>query len=143
MAKTPSYKQKKEEALFRMIKWGLSSDVIQQFADNNTVLCSLTSGKHERLPEKTAALISELEKTHHILVYHVIHDQIVMGPKETFKVDCLLYVSNYIDEWVNDRHDIGEKQQCVYVYNHTAPDCSEFGYIGVYVNPDGIMVRIW
>ena len=143
MTKTPSLKQKKEEALFRMIKWGLSFDVIQQFADNNTVLCSLPSGKHECLSEKTAALISELEKTRHMLVYHVIHDRMVMSPKEIFKVDFLLYVSDHIDEWANDRHDIGEKQQCVYIHTHTTPECSGFRYIGMYVNPDGIIVRLW
>lgn len=54
-----------------------------------------------------------------------------------------LYVSDYPEEWEQDRADIREGQQLVYVYNKDDPALSELGYIGVTRTEAAGLHRTW
>lgn len=72
------------------------------------------------------------------LVYLVVRSYTTFG-----KMDCYLYVSDYTEEWAQDRDDIKEMQPLAYVYNHDMPDCSEFGCIGIAGTPAAGLRRTW
>ena len=83
-------------------------------------------------------LIEEFEEQNNALVYLVVRSYTTFG-----KMDCYLYVSDYTEEWAQDREDIKEMQPLAYVYNHDMPDCSEFGCIGIAGTPAAGLRRTW
>lgn len=82
--------------------------------------------------------IREFEEQNNALVYLVVRSYTTFG-----KMDCYLYVSDYTEEWAQDRDDIKEMQPLAYVYNHDMPDCSEFGCIGIAGTPAAGLRRTW
>lgn len=59
------------------------------------------------------------------------------------EMESYLYVSDYPEEWEQDRADIREGQQLVYVYNKDDPALSELGYIGVTRTEAAGLHRTW
>lgn len=84
-----------------------------------------------------AAKISEIEKSKGILVYHAQLTHTTIGDMLT-----LLYVSGQELEWESDRNALAKAQTCAYVMNLDAPDCSEFGWVGIKPSMGGV-VRTW
>lgn len=136
---TASREEKKTEAVARMKKWGIYPPIVRQFRDEGLVSESAPPlGACYWLSAEQRARVREFEEEHDALVYHVIHGFTNIGELENY-----LYVSDYPEEWDMDREDIGHGRQLVYVLNHTMPDCSEFGSIGVERTPAAGLRRTW
>ena len=93
-----------------------------------------TAGALYWLTNEEMQVIKKIEEKWNILVYHVLHEHLEFG-------ECydLLYVSNFDDEWTDERVDLEQNQPFVYVYNKSEPDFSEFGYIGIQQAGGGII----
>ena len=116
---------KKEEAINRMRAMHVFNDAIKQFAEDDTVMVSEPPlGGLYWLNEEQKQMVQEFENEWNALVYLVVRSYTNIGT-----MDNIFYVSNHKDEWGMDNDDIKENYACVYVVNHSAPDCSEFGTI--------------
>lgn len=134
-----SREEKKIEAIARMKAWGIFAPIIKQFEKEDLVSESAPPlGACFWLNEEQLARVREFEEKNNALVYHVIHSYTNIGEMESY-----LYVSDYPEEWEMDRQDIGEGSQLVYVVNKDAPDCSEFGSIGIALTAAAGLRRTW
>lgn len=122
--------KKKEEAIVRMGMLKLAPKVIEDFSTDEKLYQSfrnaLAGGTLLELTNFQKEKIHSFEVEHDCLVYHVIHDYTGFGEMLT-----LLYVSNYSDEWKQDRMNIKEGFPMAYVINLDNDICSEFGLVGV------------
>ena len=116
--------QKKIEALERMKTLKLYPNVIKEFEEENVVNMSENGGFLYWLNDEQKEIVSDFEAEHDALVYHVIHDFTGFGELLTF-----LYVSDYEEEWEDDREDLKVGYALAYVKNLTDDYCSEFGSI--------------
>ena len=116
--------KKKQEALKRMKLLNLYPDVIKEFEKENIVNLSENGGFLYWLNSEQKEIVSEFEKEHDALVYHVIHDFTAFGELLTF-----LYVSDYEEECKDDVNDLKDGYSCAYVKNLSDDFCSEFGSI--------------
>lgn len=131
--------EKKQEAIARMKTWGIFKPIIKQFEEDDLISESAPPfGACFWLNDEQLARVRDFEKEHNAVVYHVIHSYTDIGEMESY-----LYVSNYPEEWEADQEDIKTGQQLVYVYNHDAPEFSEFGSIGIRRTVAGGLQRIW
>lgn len=136
---TISREEKKIEAVARMKTWGIFPQTVEQFENENLVSASEPPfGACYWLDEAQQKRVKEFEERNNALVYHVIRSFTTIGEMESY-----LYVSDYQEEWEQDRADIQAGEQLVYTYNKDAPDCSEFGYIGVARTPAAGLKRTW
>lgn len=136
---TISREEKKIEAIARMKLWGIYPPIRKQFEKEDIVSESAPPlGACYWLGGEQLARVRKFEEEHNALVYHVIHSFTNIGEMESY-----LYVSDYPEEWPQDRRDIKEGQQLVYVFNHDMPDCSEFGSIGVALTGAAGLRRTW
>lgn len=136
---TVSREEKKTEAIVRMKKWGVYPPIVKQFKDKDLISESAPPlGACYWLSDEQMERIRAFEKQHNALVYHTIRSFTNIGELENY-----LYVSDYPEEWEQDREDIEYGQQLVYVLNHTMPDCSEFGSIGIEQTPAAGLRRTW
>lgn len=134
-----SREEKKIEAIARMKAWGIYAPIIKQFEKEDLVSESAPPlGACFWLNEEQLAQVREFEEKNNALVYHVIHSYTNIGEMESY-----LYVSDYPEEWEMDRQDIGEGSQLVYIVNKDAPDCSEFGSIGIALTAAAGLRRTW
>lgn len=134
-----SREEKKIEAIARMKAWGIYAPIVKQFEKEDLVSESAPPlGACFWLNEEQLARVREFEEQNNALVYHVIHSYTNIGEMESY-----LYVSDYPEEWERDRQDIGEGSQLVYVVNKDAPDCSEFGSIGIALTAAAGLRRTW
>lgn len=134
-----SREEKKIEAIARMKAWGIFAPIIKQFEKEDLVSESTPPlGACFWLNEEQLARVREFEEQNNALVYHVIHSYTNIGEMESY-----LFVSDYPEEWEMDRQDIGEGSQLVYVVNKDAPDCSEFGSIGIALTAAAGLRRTW
>lgn len=134
-----SREKKKIEAIARMKKWGIYGETIKQFEKDNLVSESRPPfGACFWLDAEQKKRVEQFEREHDALVYHVIHGFTNIGELENY-----LYVSDYEEEWEMDREAIENNQQLVYVLNHSMPDCSEFGLIGIELTPAAGLRRTW
>jgi len=130
---------KKAEALKRMKELNMYSGTINLFETDDTVCCTDGAlGACYELDDEQKKRVSQFEKDHDGLVYHVICSHTTIGEMENY-----LYVSNYPEEWEMDNDNIKEGCQLCYVNNLTYPDCSEFGTIGIELTPAGGLTRTW
>lgn len=136
---TISREEKKIEALARMKLWGIYPPIVKQFKEDDQISESAPPlGACYWLDEEQMARVREFEERNNALVYHVIHSFTNIGEMESF-----LYISDYPEEWEQDRADIKDGQQLVYVFNKDMPDCSEFGSIGVAITGAAGLRRTW
>lgn len=134
-----SREEKKVEALARMKLWGIYAPIRKQFEKDDLVSESAPPlGACYWLDETQLERVREFEAQHNALVYHVIHSFTSIGEMESY-----LYVSDYPEEWEQDREDIKDRQQLVYVFNKDMPDCSEFGSIGIALTGAAGLRRTW
>lgn len=116
--------KKKQEALKRMKLLNLYPNIVKEFEKENIVNLSENGGFLYWLNSEQKEIVSEFEKEHDALVYHVIHDFTAFGELLTF-----LYVSDYEEEWEDDVNDLKDGYSCAYVKNLSDDFCSEFGSI--------------
>lgn len=136
---TVNREAKKTEAVARMKMWDIYPPTRRQFEKEDIISESAPPlGACYWLDESQLARVREFEKQNNALVYHVIHSFTSFGEMENY-----LYVSDYPEEWEEDRADIKAGQQLAYVFNNEMPDCSEFGTIGVALTGAAGLRRTW
>lgn len=129
----------KQQAVLRMRELKLSTNVIKDFTDNNTIYYSerqnaIFDGVLYWVSNDPSyvKIIKDFETKHNALVYHaqLVHTQ--FGD-----LLSLLYVSKHEEEWKEDLEIIEEGYVIAYVYNLDYIE-GEFGYIGVAPKNGGI-----
>lgn len=138
-----SMEEKKVEAIARMKKLGIFPQTIKQFEDEGYISISEPPfGAFYWAEDEDLERIRQFEAEHNALVYVVIRSYTNIG-----KMDSMLFVSDYPEEWEMDRGDVAGDvanwQQVAYVYNHDAPDCSEMGAIGIAPTAAAGLCRTW
>lgn len=104
---TISRKEKKIEAVTRMKMWGIFSQIVEQFEKEDLVSTSEPPfGACYWLDEAQQKRVKEFEERNNALVYHVIRSFTTIGEMESY-----LYVSDYQEEWEQDRADIQAGEQ--------------------------------
>ena len=121
-------KDKKDEAIKRMIVLGLFQPCIRAFEKYDEVqLTEPYGGLYEFSDDsELKAKVKEFEEEYDALVYHVIHTYTQFGELYNF-----LYVSDYKEEWELDRADVRAGYAIAYVWNKSDEWCSEMGSIAV------------
>ncbi len=135
--------EKKIEAIARMKKLGIFPQTIKQFADDGNISISEPPfGAFYWAEGEDLDRIRQFEAEHNALVYLVVRSYTTIG-----KMDSMLFVSDYPEEWDLDRNDLlrdsTQWQQVAYVYNHDAPDCSEIGAVGLAPTSAAGLIRTW
>lgn len=136
-----SIEEKKVEAIDRMIRLGIYGPTIVQFKNDGLVSISEPPvGAFYWAEGEDLERIKQFEVEYNALVYVVIRSYTTIG-----KMDCYLFVGDHIEEWGMDRASLAAPTDGVfaYVFNHDAPDCSEFGDIGVEHTIAAGLKRIW
>lgn len=129
----------KAEALDRMKLLHIYPETIRQFEREDLISESAPPfGACFWLNEAQRERVRQLETKYNILIYHVIHSFTTIGEMESY-----LYMSEYSEEWEDDRADLKEGTATAYVYNCDDPELSEFGYIGVRLTPAAGLERTW
>lgn len=115
-----------KEAVCRMKILNLHENAIKEFSENGLVNVSEYNGSLFWTTDAQKQCIEDFEKEYDAVVYHVIHNKMEFG-------ECLslLYVSNYKEEWAEDKKDLEYGTPFVYVKNLDDDICSEFGRIGI------------
>lgn len=104
----------------------LSSHCISVFR-NGEIWESEGLGALYELNDKEKEILKEFNQNNQgCLVYHIIHNKFEFGECYT-----ILFVSNYEEEWEQDKEDINNNIAFVYVKNIDYEDCSEFGTIAL------------
>jgi len=119
----------KKEAITRMKMLKLHPNIIKEFSNKGILNLSLNAALYY-LNEEQLARVQEFEKEYNALVYHVIQS----GQMLSF-----LYVSEYQEEWEDDRCDLERNYSFVYVVNLIDESCSEFGSIGIQPCVGGVL----
>ena len=133
----PSRKMKKAEAVKWMQILGLSPEVIRQFEDHDTVLvCSGAEGKFTQATPAQMEAVREFEQQWDDVVYLIVHSRAFFG-----RMDSLLFIDNYTDEWAEARKDLENGYVLTWTMNLDHPTCSDMGSIVVEPTACGGLVR--
>lgn len=125
--------EQQKEALNRMVMLNMSRQCINAFK-RGEVWESEGIGALYECNDKEKQYIAEFEKAHDAVVYHMIHNITEFGELYT-----MLFVSKYKSEWTSDRYDLEDGYALAYVKNITAPECSEFGSVGIRPSIGGLV----
>ena len=124
-----SIEEKKAEAISRMKMLGIYPETIKQFEAGHVSRSEPPFGAYYWVEGKELEALRKFEEEHDCLVYTVVRSYTSIGT-----MDSYLYVSDCKDDWELDRDDLKEGYAFTYTINHDAPDCSEFGTIGIKLN---------
>lgn len=127
----------KSEAIKRMRKLGLFSQVIKEFKEDDILHLSESGGYLYWLDEKQKKIVEDFEKESGNIVYHVVRSFTNMG-----EMLSLLIVSKYEEDWEMDWENIPDGYVFSYVVNLDEPMFSEYGTITVQ-NRIGGLVRLF
>ena len=134
-----SVEAKKAEALSRMKELGIYSQTIRQFAELDKISISKPPfGAIFWIEAEDLERVREFERQYNALVFVVIRSFTAVGT-----LDSYLFVSNYPEEWPDERRLLKEGEATAYVYNHDAPYCSEVGSIGITLTVVAGLCRTW
>ena len=133
-----SVEEKKVEAFNRLESLGLFMDAwefnetgeIRLFLQNADLFLCVKGKELEQ--------IRAFELSYNALVFAVIRTFTSGG-----MMDSYLFVSDYPEEWADDRRLLLEGEAMAYVYNHDVPYCSEVGGIGIKRFSVSGLCRIW
>ena len=118
---------KKEEAIKRMKALKIIDDAIKQFEKDDIVMVSEPPmGGLYWLNDEEKEMVREFEEEYNALVYMVVRSFTNFG-----KMDSLLFVSDYDEEYEMEMEDIKDGYVMTYTVNYDAPWCSEMGSIVV------------
>ena len=133
----------KAEAIRRMKKMGYFELSIEEFEKHDKVMVNEPPfGAHYYIDDEAdlVAAIKEFEQENDALVYAVVRAFLTDGTTN-FKMDSLLYVEAYKEEWGFFDADIEENIVMSYTINWTWQDCSEFGSIRIKRTPAAGILR--
>lgn len=134
-----SIEEKKVEAIRRMKELGIFNQTIQQFEKDDLISISEPPfGAFYWIEGKDLERVREFEQKYDALVFVAIRSYTDIG-----KMDSFLYVSDRIEEWETDHEIMKNGEVFAYVYNHDAPEDSEFGYIGIAPTVAAGLRRTW
>lgn len=126
---------KKAEAIKRMKALGIIDGAISQFKNEDIVMVSEPPlGGLYWLNDEEKEMVRKFEEKNDALVYMVVRAFTQFG-----KMDSLLFISDYEDEWEMDNEDLKDGYVMTYTVNHDMPDCSEFGSIAIRSAGGGIL----
>lgn len=117
---------KKQEAISRLETLKIFPQTIKDFENGLVSISEPPFGAFYWVDEEEKTEIKKFEEEYDALVYMIIKSYTSFGT-----VNSYLYVSDYEEEWEDDRQDLAEGIPLVYVRNIDAPDCSEFGSIQI------------
>ena len=118
--------EQKLEAIKRMKKLDIYTQVIKEFEKDNVLNKSESGGRLFWLDENEKKMAKEFEEKYNATVYHLIHNYTEYGELYSF-----LFVSQYKDDWDYDNEDLNNNRSLVYVKNIDEDAFSEFGTIGI------------
>lgn len=128
---TPTQEQKQEcEERIKIL--GLYEDSINKLYINKRGYLGQVSTKDIDLMEE----INKFEKEHNAMVYYIIETLTSFG-----RLYAMLYVSNYSNEWEDDKTMLKDNQAYSYVWNSTNEYCSEIGLVGIEKHNGNIIER--
>lgn len=133
----PNRATKKAEAVKWMQILGLDPDAIRQFEEHDRVLvCSGAAGRFAEATSSQMQAVREFEQQWDDVVFLIVHSHAFFG-----RMDSLLFVDNYTDEWPGAREDLKEGYVMTWTINLDQPTCSDMGSIVVERTASGGLVR--
>ena len=127
--------KKKEEAIKRMKALGIINDAIKQFEKDDIVMVTEPPfGALYWLEDDEKEMVRKFEEANDALVYMVVRAFTDFG-----KMDSLLFISDYEEEWEMDNEAIVDGYVLSYTKNYDMPDCSEMGSIVVKPSFGGLL----
>jgi hypothetical protein len=125
----------KKEALQRMVKIGLNTEVCANFWAKDTLFYS--NGKSIQPIQKRDEIKHKVhvfqDENPNKLVYFILLTESNVGTLLNY-----FFVTSNQEEWAYDETDLEEGYAFCYVENLTFPDCSEYGTIGIQKIDNGI-----
>ena len=121
-----SIEEKKAEAIRRMKMLGIFPETIKQFEAGYVSRSEPPFGAYYWVEGEELEALRKFEEEHDCLVYTVVRSYTSIG-----MMDSYLFVGDDVEEWELDRDDLKDGYAFSYTVNHNAPDCSEFGTIGI------------
>ena len=83
----------------------------------------------------------------HVKAFELSYNVLVFAVIRTFTsnsmMDSYLFVSDYPEEWAEDRRLLSKGEATAYVYNYDMPYCSEVGSIGFKRFSGSGLCRTW
>lgn len=132
-----SREEKVAEAVLRMESIGIFDHYIRSFEKTGRLEVSEPPlGALYWADDELLKQVEEFENSCNGLVYMVVRSFTSIGTMDSF-----LYVSDYKEEWEDDRRILKQGETCAYVCNQDDPILSELGYIGVQVTAAGGLRR--
>lgn len=139
--KTLQKKEAFERLKILQQKFKLMEIVVNDFEDENLVYYSEYQNKFFsatlywlRNREDLVKIVEDVEKKNGILVYHSILTPTIYGAYFS-----MLYVSQYQDEWKNDKTELQEGLPMAYCINLADKEIAEFGGIQIKGSMGGIL----
>ena len=130
----------KEEALCRMKEVIDYTDIIDYFEETGLPqVYEPPYGASYSLEDDELENIRKIESSRHILVWGVIRCFMLYNRQEV-TVDCMLHVSQYKDEWEQEREDLRNGLPHVYTVMKEYP-ITDHGCINVYKSDGGTLLR--
>lgn len=118
---------KKQEAIKRLKALNIIDDAIEQFERDDIVMVSEPPyGGLYWLNDEEKEMVKKFEEEYNALVYMVVRSFTNFG-----KMDSLLFVSDYDEEYEMEMEDITDGYVMTYTINHDMPECSEMSSIVV------------
>lgn len=131
-----SIEEKKAEAIRRMKMLGIFPETIKQFEAGYVSRSEPPFGAYYWVEGEELEALRKFEEEHDCLVYTVVRSYTSIG-----MMDGYLFVGDDVEEWELDRDDLKDGYAFSYTVNHNAPDCSEFGTIGIKLSVAAGLVR--
>lgn len=131
-----SIEEKKAEAIRRMKMLGIFPETIKQFEAGYVSRSEPPFGAYYWVEGEELEALRKFEEEYDCLVYTVVRSYTSIG-----MMDSYLFVSDCKDDWDPDREDLEEGYAFSYTVNYDAPDCSEFGTIGIKLSVAAGLVR--
>lgn len=124
-----SIEEKKTEAIRRMKMLGIFPETIKQFEAGYVSRSEPPFGAYYWVEGEELEALRKFEEEHDCLVYTVVRSYTSIG-----MMDSYLFVGDDVEEWELDRDDLENGYAFTYTVNYDAPDCSEYGTIGIKLN---------
>lgn len=121
-----SIEEKKAEAIRRMKMLGIFPETIKQFEAGYVSRSEPPFGAYYWVEGEELEALRKFEEEHDCLVYTVVRSYTSIG-----LMDSYLFVGDDIEGWELDRDDLENGYAFTYTVNYDAPDCSEYGTIGI------------
>lgn len=117
-------KKQQAEAIKRLQILKLDTSLFQK--NGEICICSSSARFPRPLTVKEWRMVQDFESSCRVLVYLIVRTNTTLG-----LMDSLLYIDSDEHEWVMARSDLMAGYTASYTVNHTYPELSEFGSIGV------------